>query len=66
MDGMGSPDNIMDHSMLDLKAGTNSYSCYSSKFPYDVSLSNRGKLKILLDDSKPSRDICPSFLFNRI
>ena len=46
MDGMGSPDGMMDHSMMDLKGGMGSpYSCYSSpKLPYD-SFSNRGGLE---------------------
>ena len=45
MDGMGSPEGMMEHSMMDLKGGMGSpYSCYSSpKLPYD-SFSNRGEL----------------------
>ena len=42
---MGSPEGMMEHSMMDLKGGMGSpYSCYSSpKLPYD-SFSNRGEL----------------------
>ena len=48
MDGMGSPEGMMEHSMMqDLKGSMGSpYSCYSSpKLPYD-SFSNRGELVI--------------------
>lgn len=47
MDGMGSPEGMMEHSMMqDLKGSMGSpYSCYSSpKLPYD-SFSNRGESK---------------------
>jgi len=49
MDGMGSPEGMMEHSMMDLKGGMGSpYSCYSSpKLPYD-SFSNRGGLNLNL------------------
>ena len=44
MDGMGSPDSLMEHSMLDIK-NSSPYACYSSpKLSYDVFPSNRGKL----------------------
>ena len=45
---MGSPEGMMEHSMMDLKGGMGSpYSCYSSpKLPYD-SFSNRGELIII-------------------
>ena len=48
MDGMGSPEGMMEHSMMDLKGGMGSpYSCYSSpKLPYD-SFSNRGEQLII-------------------
>ena len=52
MDGMGSPEGMMEHSMMDLKGGMGSpYSCYSSpKLPYD-SFSNRGELIIKMSSS---------------
>ena len=52
MDGMGSPEGMMEHSMMDLKGGMGSpYSCYSSpKLPYD-SFSNRGELIIEMSSS---------------
>ena len=55
MDGMGSPDGMMDHSMMDLKGGMGSpYSCYSSpKLPYD-SFSNRGELTLYSDTASPT------------
>ena len=44
MDGLGSPDSLMEHSMLDIK-GSNPYACYSSpKLSYDVFPTNRGEL----------------------
>ena len=48
MDGLGSPEHMMDHSMMDLK--TSPYTWNSSpKIPYDVFQSNRtGKLSILV------------------
>ena len=50
MDGMGSPEGMMEHSMMDLKGSMGSpYSCYSSpKLPYD-SFSNRGELDLHLN-----------------
>ena len=43
MDGLGSPDSMMDHSMLDLK-GSSPYACYSSpKLSYDVFPTQRGR-----------------------
>ena len=43
MDGLGSPDSMMDHSMLDLK-NSSPYACYSSpKLSYDAFQHNRGK-----------------------
>lgn len=47
MDGIGSPDSLMDHSMLDIK-GSSPYSCYSTpKLPYDSMFpTNRGLYKI--------------------
>ena len=52
MEGMGSPEGMMEHSMMDLKGGMGSpYSCYSSpKLPYD-SFSNRGELIIKMSSS---------------
>ena len=49
MDGMGSPEGMMEHSMMDLKGSMGSpYSCYSSpKLPYD-SFSNRGELVLFV------------------
>ena len=54
MDGMGSPEGMMEHSMMDLKGGMGSpYSCYSSpKLPYD-SFANRGE-PILIPPRKSS------------
>ena len=44
MDGMGSPDSLMEHSMLDIK-NSSPYACYSSpKLSYDVFPTNRGEL----------------------
>ena len=43
MDGLGSPESMMEHSMLDLK-NSSPYACYSSpKLSYDAFTSNRGK-----------------------
>ena len=42
MDGLGSPDSLMDHSMLDIK-NSSPYACYSPKLSYDVFPTNRGK-----------------------
>ena len=42
MDGLGSPDSLMDHSMLDLK-NSSPYACYSPKLSYEVFPTNRGK-----------------------
>ena len=48
MDGMGSPDSLMEHSMLDIK-NSSPYACYSSpKLSYDVFPTNRGELTIIL------------------
>ena len=42
MDGLGSPDSLMEHSMLDIK-NSSPYACYSPKLSYDVFPTNRGK-----------------------
>ena len=42
MDGIGSPDSLMEHSMLDIK-NSSPYACYSPKLSYEVFPSNRGK-----------------------
>ena len=42
MDGLGSPDSLMEHSMLDIK-NSSPYACYSPKLSYEVFPTNRGK-----------------------
>ena len=46
MDGLGSPEHMMDHSMLDLK-NSSPYAWNSSpKIAYDVFQSNRGEKSV--------------------
>ena len=46
MDGLGSPDSLMEHSMLDIK-NSSPYACYSPKLSYEVFPTNRGKQRAI-------------------